>query len=151
MAPVEASSRGEIVPNEPPANMDDDFGRPMSPLHMPPGQIDGLEAIQADNLARGRRPSLQRLHSNSSSIMHLNMPSAPSAAELALSALQYLPYPLLVLGSLKTLVLANEAMGRLLGIEDDDDAASDGLSGVDKLKGQTLSQIGIGLSWHTSC
>jgi hypothetical protein len=35
----------------------------------------------------------------------------------SLTALQYLPVPLLVLSSLKTVVLANEAMGRLLGID----------------------------------
>ena len=58
------------------------------------------------------------------------------AAEVALAALQYLPTPLIVLNSLKTIVLANEAMGRLLGLHDTDTVG-------DELKGQSLSQIGI--------
>jgi hypothetical protein len=59
--------------------------------------------------------------------------------------MQYLPYPLLVLGSLKTLVLANEAMTRLLGIEDrdGDSVSEDGLTPTERLRGQTLSQLGI--------
>jgi hypothetical protein len=59
--------------------------------------------------------------------------------------MQYLPYPLIVLNNLKTLMMANEAMARLLGIEDEDgDAASDdGISSADRLRGQTLSQLGI--------
>jgi hypothetical protein len=59
--------------------------------------------------------------------------------------MQYLPYPLLVLNSLKTLVLANEAMTRLLGIEDrdGDSVSEDGLTATDRLRGQTLSQLGI--------
>jgi len=68
----------------------------------------------------------------------------PAAAEIALAALQYLPTPLLVLSSLKTIVLANEAMGRLLGLWDGNDDRSDSnesTTGV--LNGQTLSQIGV--------
>jgi hypothetical protein len=72
------------------------------------------------------------------------MPAFTSPAELAMSAMQYLPMPLMVLSSLKTVVLVNEAMGRLLGIEDGGDTQShEGTPVLDKLKGQTLSQIGI--------
>jgi hypothetical protein len=59
--------------------------------------------------------------------------------------MQYLPYPMIVLNVLKTLVLANEAMGRLLDVEglEGDTASDDGISALDRLKGQTLSQMGI--------
>ncbi|KAH0548656.1 hypothetical protein GP486_007800 [Trichoglossum hirsutum] len=75
-----------------------------------------------------------------------------SLAEVALSALQYLPTPVLVLSSLKTVVLGNEAMGRLLGLDlltsalDDAGLGDDGgepLAVTDVLRGQTLSQIGV--------
>ncbi|KUJ24103.1 uncharacterized protein LY89DRAFT_12234 [Mollisia scopiformis] len=124
---------------------DEEYIRPMSPLQMPPGQIDGLESIKADTLLSSRGQSPRR-GSRNSSLLHLDILSFPTPAQLAMSALQYLPYPLLVLGSLKTLVMANEAMVRLLGIEDDveeDTASDDGMSSLDKLRGQTLSQLGI--------
>ena len=62
--------------------------------------------------------------------------------EIALAALQYLPMPLLVLSSLKTVILANEAMGRLLGLHRNT-AVAEVESVIDVLEGQTLSQIGI--------
>jgi PAS domain S-box-containing protein len=128
-----------------PQHLDDEYGRPVSPLHMPPGQIDGLESLQAESFLKGRGQSPVRRGSGNSSLLHLDIPRFASPAELAMSALQYLPYPLLVLDSLKTLVMANQAMGTLLGIDDHDgDAASeDGVSGVDRLRGQTLSQLGV--------
>lgn len=51
----------------------------------------------------------------------------------------------MVLNNLKTLVMANDAMGRLLGIDDQDGDVSsdDGIPVSDKLKGQTLNQLGI--------
>lgn len=65
-------------------------------------------------------------------------------AHLAFSAMQYLPVPLLVLNNLKTVVLANEAMGRMLGIIDPDAVSSDhGTRVLDQLRGQSLSQVGI--------
>ncbi|TVY43914.1 Two-component system protein A [Lachnellula occidentalis] len=78
-------------------------------------------------------------------MLGLNMPRRPSPADIALSAMQYLPYPLMVLNGLKTLEMANEAMGRLLGIEEDDGdtLSNDGLSEMENLKGQNLSQLGI--------
>jgi PAS domain-containing protein len=66
----------------------------------------------------------------------------PKVTEIAFAALQNLPIPLLVLSSLKTIVLANEAMGRLLGLRGDA-TSSQQQSVMDVLKGQTLSQIGI--------
>ncbi|KAJ4397588.1 hypothetical protein N0V93_001820 [Gnomoniopsis smithogilvyi] len=65
--------------------------------------------------------------------------------QLAFSAMQFLPVPVLVLNSLKTVVLANEAMGRLLGlIPDSNEAITEEASRrLDKLNGQSLSQIGV--------
>ncbi|OWP04389.1 hypothetical protein B2J93_7932 [Marssonina coronariae] len=117
---------------------------PVSPRQMLPGQLDGLDSLQADSFhsIRGQSPSRPGAHE---SLLHLGLPGPPSAAELAMSAMQYLPFPLIILNSLKTLMVANDAMGRLLGIEDlDGDVASDdGTSTLDKLKGQTLDQLGI--------
>lgn len=77
----------------------------------------------------------------------LDIPNMPSAAEAAFAALLYLPTPLLVLSSLKTVILANEAVGRLLGLDATHLTAADGdreeISVVDKLRGQSLSQLGI--------
>lgn len=63
-------------------------------------------------------------------------------AEIAFAALQNLPMPIIVLSSLKTILLANTAMGRLLGLAPDA-AAPQQHSVMDVLRGQTLSQIGI--------
>jgi hypothetical protein len=104
-----------------------------------------LENLQADIFMKDRGQSPARRGSGNSSLLHLDIPKFPTVAELAMSAMQYLPYPLLVLNGLKTLVMANEAMGRLLGIEDhnEDATSEDGVSGVDRLRGQTLGQLGI--------
>lgn len=96
------------------------------------------------------------LHSPESNLssppLFVNIPKMPSAAEAAFAALQYLPTPLLVLSSLKTVILANEAVGRLLGLdtlEDSGVVADDGngdredVPVADLLHGQTLSQLGI--------
>ncbi len=125
--------------------LDEEYERPVSPLQMPAGQIDGLESLQAESLMKGQRQSRVRRDSANSSLLHLDLPRFPSPAELAMSAMQYLPYPLVVLNNLKTLVMANEAMARLLGIEDGygDAASDDGISVADRLRGQTLSQLGI--------
>jgi PAS domain-containing protein len=60
-----------------------------------------------------------------------------------MAAIQYLPYPLMVLDNQKTLVMANEAMGRLLDIEDHEGANADETSIVERLWGKSLSQMGI--------
>lgn len=81
----------------------------------------------------------------------LNMPpKLHNAAEVAFAALQYLPTPLLVLSSLKLVVLANEAFGRLLGLdtlqESPTTAGNEEKEQIlvsEMLRGQSLSQIGI--------
>lgn len=82
-----------------------------------------------------------RVRKDSGGSMHLDLPHRPLPAETALAALQLLPTPLIVLSSLKTVVLANEAMGRLLCLHDNPDLPYDSIT--DTLHGQTLSQIGI--------
>lgn len=79
---------------------------------------------------------------------HTDSVHLPMATEIALVALQYSPTPLVVLGPLKTILLANEAMGRLLGLnnkdnQDDRAPPSDAQTISDMLQGQTLSQLGI--------
>lgn len=124
---------------------EDEPQRPVSPLEMPPRKINDLDVLQYHEHLRHRRQTPERRGSASSSLLHLQIPRYPSHADLALAAMQYLPYPLLVLNGLKTLVMGNEAMGRLLGLEEGNgDALSDDwISPMDKFKGQTLSQLGI--------
>lgn len=79
---------------------------------------------------------------------HVNIPQLPMATDIALAALHYLPTPLIVLTSSKTILLANEAMGRLLGLEnleEGDPAVPFGNNRTitELLQGQTLSQIGV--------
>ncbi|KAM7189363.1 putative signal transduction histidine-protein kinase [Naviculisporaceae sp. PSN 640] len=84
--------------------------------------------------------------SQSASPFRLAMPST-SPGQLAFSAIQFLPMPVLVLDNLKTVALANEAMGRLLGVPPPDGTANvDGMAYImDHLRGQSLSQVGIDL------
>lgn len=77
-------------------------------------------------------------------------PKLHSAAEVAFGALQYLPTPLLLLSSLKLVVLANEAFGRLLGLDTlqespttTDNEEKEPILVSEMLRGQSLSQIGI--------
>ncbi|KAK3114030.1 hypothetical protein LTR53_008069 [Teratosphaeriaceae sp. CCFEE 6253] len=92
--------------------------------------------------------------------MSIRIPPSQPKTEMAFTALQYLPMPVLVLSNAKTVVLANEAMGRLLGVDvtvsGDDDTVEDedGLprleprdvrTASDVLYGTTLAQLGIDL------
>ncbi|KAF4984622.1 hypothetical protein FDECE_17047, partial [Fusarium decemcellulare] len=76
--------------------------------------------------------------SPSHSPFRLTMPSI-SPGQLAFSAMQYLPVPTIVLNNLKTVVLANEAMGRMLGIVTEDSDEEDASATIEHLRGQTLS------------
>ncbi|CAM1504363.1 Fc.00g019540.m01.CDS01 [Cosmosporella sp. VM-42] len=89
-----------------------------------------------------RDPPGSSTRSPSESPFRLNMPYI-SPGQLAFSAMQYLPVPMIVLNNLKTVVLANEAMGRMLGIVSEDSDDDDGSATFDRLRGQTLSQVGI--------
>jgi PAS domain S-box-containing protein len=110
------------------------------------GSVDEEELSHAGR--RRRRASLS-----------IAMPPPQSQAGLAFTALQYLPMPVLVLSTTKHIVLANEAVGRLLGIdldeaeEDEEDHCGDGThneepdvqSTADLLRGKTLGELGIDL------
>lgn len=93
------------------------------------------------------------------SSMSIRMPPSQTALDMAFTALQYLPTPLLVLSGMKTVVLANEAVGRLLGmepnksVESDDDENGAPLSSyptqihsaTDALYGTNMASLGIDL------
>ena len=102
-------------------------------------ETDGTEAIESGyfNLRDRSEHSPDSIHSNDSS---LQMRSSTAMASLA--ALQYLPVPLIVLSSLKTIVIANEAMGRLLGI-DFESTVTEGMSVSESLRGQGMKELGI--------
>ncbi|KAK5147470.1 hypothetical protein LTR04_000826 [Oleoguttula sp. CCFEE 6159] len=135
---------------------------PNAPSRSPSGQLQSNLAMatqdhdQRDHAskAEGYFDLDGEEHSPSStgrSSFSIRMPPSTTTALTALTALQYLPMPLLVLSSLKTVVLANEAMGRLLGIdlvaaaeqETDDDYVGDVLSASDVLQGKSMGQLGI--------
>lgn len=80
------------------------------------------------------------IHSTGS--MSIDMNSPPSTTLASLTALQYLPVPLMVLSSYKTVELANEAMGRLLGI-DFETAVGEGGTITDRLRGKRVAELGI--------
>lgn len=109
----------------------------------PPKFLEGTLDDQPDGEMRSP-------HWNLSSPLRVNIPKVPSAAQAALAVLQTLPTPLLVLSSSKIVILANEAIGRLLGLDTIDNPQSlstDGdyeeVAALDMLRGQSLSQIGI--------
>jgi PAS domain-containing protein len=107
------------------------------------GSVDG-SVEGADGTQRRRRASLS-----------IRMPPPQSQAGLAFTALQYLPMPVMVLSSTKHIVLANEAVGRLLGIdldeaeqENENEPQPEELeaeSTADILQGKTLGELGIDL------
>ncbi len=63
------------------------------------------------------------------------------------TALQYLPVPVLVLSAQKTVVLANEAMGRLFGIEFE---SVHHLSISEVLQDKTMGDLGVDILQHGS-
>lgn len=87
---------------------------------------------------RSKSPSSIR-STDSLSLMQLPSPTTTMAS---LTALQYLPVPLMVLSSLKTVVVANEAMGRLLGIDFESTAHHD-LSISEALQDKSMGDLGI--------
>lgn len=83
-------------------------------------------------------------HGSRAGLLHIDIPQLPMAADIALAAMQYLPTPVIVLSSLKTVLVANEAMGRLLGMRDPaDETSTADRSTTSILKGKSLSQIGV--------
>lgn len=105
---------------------DDNDVRPSQGTHPPP-----FSAVPVEKFSIDRRKSPDDFDTGPFTM--------PVGTEIALATLSTLPTPLLVLSSSKTVILANSAVGKLLGIDQ---------NGVDTtvtdiLKDQTLSQIGI--------
>ncbi|KAI1309790.1 hypothetical protein F5Y03DRAFT_403953 [Xylaria venustula] len=67
-----------------------------------------------------------------------------SSEQLLFSAIRLLPAPLLLLNGSEKIVLANNEMGRLLGLEPSIHGGGSGFV-FDILKGKTLSQIGVNI------
>lgn len=145
------------IPSAPPVDSDHMRSRQ---AFLSPEQQDGISTPTRSRFVRdapGLLPGDRR--SGSSSPMRLSMPMI-SPGQLAFSALQFLPMPMLVLNGLKTVVLANEAMGRLLGMVPDNPGEHfEGITSIlERLRGQSLSQVGIDMlqdgrpvwvSWET--
>ncbi|KAI6783107.1 Two-component system protein A-like protein [Emericellopsis cladophorae] len=114
-----------------------------SPGIAAPGTGDDLpHSLGGSGVPRMPSDGLKRPQPESLSPLRLAMPTI-SPGQLAFSALQYLPVPTLVLSSLKTVLLANEALGRMLGIVDDHLDEVDASTTLEHLRGQSLSQVGI--------
>ena len=88
--------------------------------------------------------------------LSIKIPPPEARMDTAFAALQYLPMPILVLSSDKRIVLANEAMGRLFGIDIASGQTGAGdhyssqmsaevRSAADTLYGVTLTQLGVDL------
>ncbi|KAM0329161.1 hypothetical protein ACHAQA_004457 [Verticillium albo-atrum] len=107
-----------------------------------PDEGPSILSTSANRFFRNNPPSFASgdERSQTSSPFRLSMPYI-TPGQLAFSAMQYLPVPLLVLNNLKTVVLANEAMGRMLGVESEN--GDDSFHALEKLRGQSLSQVGI--------
>ena len=110
----------------------------------------GIPAVPIKELEKKRDPAETTRSNKKDLSLALEIPVVPGAAEAALTALKYLPTPLLVLSSHKMVMLANEAMARLLGLDSMDEEGNepdsedlDPTQSLDLLRGQTLSQIGI--------
>ncbi|KAK6416627.1 hypothetical protein LTR81_009850 [Elasticomyces elasticus] len=118
---------------------------------VPPDEGDDYFSTEGGSLRDDMSPSHVPLS--------IRIPPSQISSELAFTALQYLPMPVLVLSSQKTIVLANEAVGRLFGIEanaapteTEDDGnelsrleSSEVRSATDVLYGTTLAELGIDL------
>lgn len=139
------SSRSDCHPSPPqlPLTIPDDSTRPKTLRDL------SNESIRQDgspHLLPGGRflrdPLKPGSRSASQSPFRLTMPGI-SPAQLAFSAMQYLPVPAIILNNLKTVVLANEAMGRMLGILTEDTDEEDASATIEHLRGQTLSQVGV--------
>jgi hypothetical protein len=115
-----------------------------------------------DYFSEGRNGSVVSSSPSRNAGLSIKIPPSQIKVNIAFTALQYLPMPVLVLSSAKTVVLANEAMGRLFGIDveaepepelngDEESRALHSLdskeirTATDVLYGQTLAQLGIDL------
>ena len=103
-----------------------------------------------EHLRQKTNPQMSNILQRNSSNLFVNIPARPNAADAALTALQFLPTPLIILSSSKTVLTANDAMARLLGLDKlaeadhchESQSQQEDTPG-DLLRGQSLSQIGI--------
>jgi hypothetical protein len=88
----------------------------------------------------------------SAAVSSIDLLAGPATTLAALTALQYLPMPVLVLNSAKNVVMGNEAMGRLLGIDPSELENDDGpvATVTDVLQGQHMSNLGVEILAHGS-
>jgi hypothetical protein len=114
----------------------------ISPPQMPSGMARDHRPSRDKGSSGGHIQSPHNLRFRSHS-PHLQIQAMPSLGGLAMAAIQHLPYPLMVLDKQKTVVMANEAMGRLLNIQDYEGITGEETSIMGKLWGKTLSQLGI--------
>lgn len=135
----------------PPVELPVDASKPYHSRHTPESHIEmdtpdnGLSKCTDYFDLDEKVPSPDSICSEPLSIV---IPPTPSTTTMAFSTLQYLPVPLLVLSSLKTVALANEALGRLLSLDRSalNIEKPDAMQTVtDKLRGQTMSELGIGM------
>lgn len=126
-----------------------------------PAEFDGTRGdyFSADSDGDGDEEASSPAKSWRRASMSIRIPPPAQTADLAFTAMQYLPMPVLVLSSAKTIVLANESMGKLLGIDptitnEDSKADPNALntvetneirSATDILYGLTLTELGIDL------
>ncbi|KAF5019883.1 hypothetical protein F66182_8119 [Fusarium sp. NRRL 66182] len=137
-------TRSESHPNhiQAPVPTTFNYARPRATFDLA-NDIKGQDATPRPFAAgRFQRDLGDASRSPSQSPFRLTMPSI-SPGQLAFSAMQYLPVPTIVLNNLKTIVLANEAMGRMLGIVTEDSEEEDTPHTIERLRGQTLSQVGV--------
>ncbi|KAI0158235.1 hypothetical protein GGR57DRAFT_40244 [Xylariaceae sp. FL1272] len=135
---------GTLEPSQPVLDGDDTSvsapGLPCSPTPNVSFRNGSPNAVHDGIREDGRAIGQREPRSGSFAGSPLRLPIAMiSPAQVAFSAMQFLPIPLLILNDLKTAVLANEAMGTLLGFDEELSTTSA------RLKGQTLAQIGIDL------
>jgi hypothetical protein len=100
---------------------------------------EDIAGNEGDYFAMGSRSRPESPSSIRSDPMSIHL-TAPSATMASLTALEYLPVPVLVLSSQKTVLLANEAMGRLFNI---DFESTDHLSITEALQEKTMGELGI--------
>lgn len=116
-----------------------------SPVSFPSSGVDSYFDVHTDG--PHSPASLQ-----SAAVSSIELAPGPTTTMAALTALQYLPMPVLVLNALSSVVLANEAMGRLLGIDPSELENEDGpvASVSDILEGHHMSSLGIEILAHGS-
>ena len=138
-----ASTTDNDNDNDSPATQDDYFSAQ--------GTDDGFND---DTMSQGS------ISSRRGANLSIQIPPAQLHSHMAITALQYLPMPVLVLSSNKGIVLANEAMGHLLGLKQDglsdedtdmeteslqQEDSQDARSATELLYGVTLGQLGLDL------